>query len=484
MAVDNITRTEITTDTVRPRSRQRARAGSLLFYSTLSVFLLFLLLIAAWLVLPKPRHIAAGVMLQERDLGGLSFAEAKQVVTAMLKPLAKQRVRLRVHEKHCEESLAMLGIQPDSAAVVAQATAIGHQGPFFRRLLQAVQTHWYPVELTPVFSLREKRARETLNACAELVDYAPVNATARWDSTAARVIVVPGHLGGKLDRHASLRLIEDELLDRLNHAQPLPVELTLPYGVKQPPIRETMLTSIDTVLSSFATTFKTSSANRATNVATAAAAIDGTVLLPGERFSFNETVGPRDSESGFMAAPVILDGQLKPGVGGGVCQVSSTLYNAVLLANLAVVRRSHHSLPVHYVAAGRDATVVYGSIDFRFRNTTGNPVLIEAKTADRQITVRILGKGPAQPIKIERGQVTPLPLRSVTQPDPTLPAGTRVVTKKGKPGLQLVVTRIIGDGPDARHEVISHDTYLGEPKVIHVGVPPATPVAGVKTITD
>ncbi len=208
----------------------------------------------------------------------------------------------------------------------------------------------------------------------------------------------------------------------LSAGQPAPNALTLPYRTKVPRITPEMLAPVDTILSSFSTSYA-SSTDRGSNVKTAAEAIDGTVLLPNEVFSFNQTVGPRSTDNGYLTAPVIIEGQLTEGTGGGVCQVSTTLYNAVLLADLQVTRRSHHSLPSHYVAAGRDATVSYHHIDFRFKNTSAAPIIIEAHPGVRHLTMRILGQGPVPVVHIVTSDQHPEPGRAITKDDPDAARG-------------------------------------------------------------
>src|SRR5205807_8651585 len=144
-------------------------------------------------------------------------------------------------------------------------------------------------------------------------------------------------------------------------------------------------------LVTFSTSLGGSSKNRVHNIELACRAIDGTVLLPGDIFSYNETVGPRVPSAGFREAPVIIHGELQTGTGGGICQVSSTLYNAVLLADLTVLRRSHHAFPVHYLPAGRDATVVDGALDFKFKNTLKNAIAIDAKVVKRRVVFNLYG---------------------------------------------------------------------------------------------
>ncbi len=134
------------------------------------------------------------------------------------------------------------------------------------------------------------------------------------------------------------------------------------------------------------------SPQRSTNIKLAVAALDNTIIWPNQQFSFNEVVGPRTPERGYMPAPVILMGANDYDYGGGVCQVSSTVYNAALEANLQIVERHPHSKPVHYVPMDRDATVAYGGYDLCIRNQTDNPVIIKSQVSQGKVWVSILGE--------------------------------------------------------------------------------------------
>lgn len=155
---------------------------------------------------------------------------------------------------------------------------------------------------------------------------------------------------------------------------------------------ESLRASIFTgTLSKYSTKYNAKKENRSHNVALAAQKINGVVLAPGDEFSYNDTVGRRTVANGFRNAPVYENGKSVDGIGGGVCQVSTTLYSAVLYADLGVVSRTNHSLPVSYAPLGQDATVADGSIDFKFKNTTDYPVKIAASAVNGTITVELIG---------------------------------------------------------------------------------------------
>ncbi|MDF2597073.1 MAG: hypothetical protein K0R69_3414, partial [Clostridia bacterium] len=143
------------------------------------------------------------------------------------------------------------------------------------------------------------------------------------------------------------------------------------------------------LISSFTTNFDAGNAPRSSNIRLAAKIIDGTILPPGTTFSFNEVVGERTEEKGFKEAGVYINGKVDTGIGGGICQVSTTLYNSVLLADLFVKERSNHSLTVPYVPLSRDAAVSWGTQDFKFTNNTENHIFIHSKTTSGSITFEL-----------------------------------------------------------------------------------------------
>lgn len=232
-------------------------------------------------------------------------------------------------------------------------------------------------------------------------------------------------------------------------------------------------------LSNYSSSYATSTANRAFNVARAARSIDGTILLPGEVFSYNGSIGNPSLANGYKMATVYSNGKQTEGVGGGVCQVSSTLYSAILYADLEVVERRSHSLTVAYVPKGQDATVVYGGQDFKFRNNTEAPIKIDAKASGGVCRVRILGAKPANDKKVEiinkvNSSTSPKVIETL---DESLPAGARKVTSSGKTGYNVSSWRVVYEnGEEVRREKLTNSSYRMAPTEVTVGPAPA-PVA-------
>ena len=153
-------------------------------------------------------------------------------------------------------------------------------------------------------------------------------------------------------------------------------EYVIPLQTLYPNVTTNMIgtEAFPDLLSTYSTRYSTRDRDRTTNLQLAASKINGTVLMPGETFSYNQVVGERTIAAGYKEAPIYVSGEVVDGLGGGICQITSTLYNAVLYANLEIVERSNHQFVPSYVTASRDATVVYGSIDFKFKNNRDYPI--------------------------------------------------------------------------------------------------------------
>ena len=208
-----------------------------------------------------------------------------------------------------------------------------------------------------------------------------------------------------------------------------------------------------------------SSRDRLTNIRLACASINGTVVKPGGTFSFNGTVGPRTEAKGYRVATVYQDGEVAEDFGGGICQVSTTLWNAAMKADCELVERHNHSIPVSYVDKGKDATVSYTSQDMKFKNTSSQPMCIVAYVSDsKRVIVEIYGLLPenGEYIKIE-GKVT----KTIPMPDPVytrnplLDSGQRVTVSEGRKGYKATTYRIYysADGKELRRETLCTSHY-------------------------
>ncbi|WP_239630448.1 VanW family protein [Paenibacillus sp. H1-7] len=250
-----------------------------------------------------------------------------------------------------------------------------------------------------------------------------------------------------------------------------PFLITLAFTKQEPKVSVSMLQSqgIDRKISEFSTKYPLlNGEGRIHNIVSTASSIQDVLLKPGDVFDYAPYIAETESRFGFKEAPVILNGKLVPGIGGGICQVSSTLYNAVLRAGLEIVERRNHSLPVSYVPLGQDATFASGHINFKFRNNTPSYLLIRTYADDRQVTIKLFGRtSPDISYAVESKTLQTLepPVKYVL--NPTLPTGKQQKISTGKPGYVVETYRIkLQNGVEVGRERMSKDTYAAQPTVI------------------
>ena len=225
-------------------------------------------------------------------------------------------------------------------------------------------------------------------------------------------------------------------------------------------------------LGTFTTRYDASNKNRSNNIVLASSKINGTVILPGETFSYNKTVGKRTITSGFKEAGAYAGGKVIQEVGGGICQVSSTLYNAVLYANLEIVDRSNHYFECSYVDAGRDATVSWGTVDFKFRNNRTYPIKIEAYSKNGVVKISIKGIKEEKEYEVTiQSKITSIIKKTVQYiEDPTLEIGEEVVEQEGHNGCTSKTYKIVKyNGTVVSNDVISSDSYHALEKIVRKG---------------
>ena len=190
--------------------------------------------------------------------------------------------------------------------------------------------------------------------------------------------------------HPMILLKESELVDKILSVSPEGGDVELPLYITETGYDRNEYDSLDdVVIASYTTYFNASDVGRTHNINQSSEAISHVIVGMGDYFSFNTTVGPRTKETGYQEALEIVNGEFVLGIGGGICQTSSTLFNAVDQIKVSYAERHHHSREIGYVPKGRDATVSYGTLDFRFQNTTGFPFMITSSTTDNSITVEI-----------------------------------------------------------------------------------------------
>jgi vancomycin resistance protein YoaR len=284
-----------------------------------------------------------------------------------------------------------------------------------------------------------------------------------------RVQVRPALPGLKLDVDAAKRAILAAALTPDDRVARLLVEQAQP----ERSTREARAMGITGRVAGY-TTYYGGDPNRIHNVQLVARLIDKALIAPGKVFSFNDTTGERTQDKGFLEAPVIINGELENGLGGGVCQVSTTVFNAAFEAGLPIESRTNHALYISHYPQGRDATVNYPDIDLKFRNDTGHWLLVRTFVGSYALTVKLYGTPQGRRVESETGELKetgPPGLKRV--PDPSMLTGTEVIEESGEPSRSTsVVRRVYSRGGKLLSETAWSSWYRSEPEVVRYGTKP------------
>jgi len=428
-------------------------------------------------VLPGVRLPLGGV-----DLQGRTREQGLQALSALEKRLTAAPLFLHCRNRSWRLDPRTIGLRLDREAMIEAALKAGRDVPWWQRWSRQrrLRQEGLTIPLTVVFN-RESFYRQ-LDALGREVSTPPRDAALRVRADDG-IEIIPGRDGMAVDKQKA----ERDLLAALRAGRMPEIELSLIKVHPRVTADAVAAMGINGLLAAYSTRFDPGYTERAYNIRVAAAALDGLLVPPGQEFSFNRVVGPRSSEAGYKNAKVIVNNRLVDGPGGGVCQVSSTLYNAVLLANLQILERANHSLPVSYVPMGRDATVSYGYIDFRFRNDTESYIYLRSLVEGGQITFKIYGNTDYKtPVEITTEVTAVQQPQVIRRSDPTLKKGEQAVRQKGLRGYTVAVRRITYVDGRRQVEVLPESKYDPVDEIIAVGtalpvnepvVPPAGPGA-------
>lgn len=433
------------------------------------VFVLFLgVFCGVWFLFSTWQgKILPGVSVDWVQVGGLTDEEAEQQVSLLGQEFLAAPVQLVVGDNNLETTRNNLGFSLNVTKDVRRAYLVGRSGRLWERAGQVWKGFHSQVVVPLEINIDQQKAQAELAHLAEGLVSEPQDAQLVINER-DEVIVVPGKPGKKLE----LQTVLEELRC---FEKPFAKQLDLKFQEQQPQIKtaDIQAMGINGLLSSYRTYFDAKNTNRTYNVNVAADALDNTLLKPGEVFSFNKVVGPRSKEKGYREALVIVKDQFTPGLGGGVCQVSSTLYNTALLAGLEIVERSNHTLPVAYVPLGRDATVAYGGYDLKFRNNTDNYICIRTSVQSGRLAIKIFGNKDARPVvSVEPVIDKVLEPKVIKKEDPDLYEGKTIVERSGVKGYQVRVYRTIKRNSSYDKKLISRDTYKPVDELVRVGTRP------------
>lgn len=420
---------------------------------------------------PGDDVILEGIYMGEISLAGMTADEAKAAVNAFVEELKTKKITFGAPNDHYViVSAGDFGLTWVNESDIDAAAALGKKGNIVKRY-KAIEDL---KQGNKVYDLRLSLDRELIRAvleeqCAEY-DVMPVNNTiTRVDG---EFIIEEGQIGQRVNVEESMNKTYDYITvgwDYQDASIELVIDVTEPKGSVED------LQKMTDVLGTFTTSYSSSSSARCKNVENGCRLINGTLLYPGDEFSTYDTIKPFTEANGYYPAGSYQNGKVVDSLGGGICQVSTTLYNAVLLSELEVTERNNHSMIISYVKPSMDAAIAESAgKDFRFINSLDNPIYIEGKTEGKQITFTIYGVEQRDPNRVVRYESETL---STTHPDheiitPTTSQGVGYISvESAHIGYTAQLWKVVEEnGVQVSREVINKSSYKVSPRSATVGV--------------
>lgn len=413
--------------------------------------------------------IYPGVKIQDIDVSGKSIDEAKKMVSDKYQAVVgDKKVNVQVMGKNYSISYSKLNAQYNIDKVTAEAFNYGKNLSTYDRYNLIKKPQQKDIKIS--FTYDKKPLDEFINNIKKDVNKDAVNAAITKSGSGFQI--TPDSDGYKLN-DAELKNKITAAIDAIGGTITTDTNVQATVETVKAARTKEKLQKINTLISTFNTSYgPISSPGRAINIQLATKAISGLVLMPGESFSFNGVVGERTAAKGYQAAPVDIGYSTGMGLGGGICQVSTTLYNAVLQAGIKATVRLHHTIPSAYVPLGFDATVDYGNLDYQFKNTLDFPIYIEGNSNNGIETFNIYSDNSltSKTYKVANNVYETIEPKVSYIDDPTLPAGTTRIDQNPSEGHRVkVFLQTYQNGQMISQDMIANDTYNAVDQVIRRG---------------
>lgn len=514
-----------------PKSNN-TKIGIILLIIAITVIILALLSTIFAIINIGNTKIVKGVTIGKIDISNLTKEEATEKLASVYGTKSEKQIYLTYGEYETSITYEALEVKYQIENAVKQAYDIGREGNIFQDNIEILKT-WcrgknIKIEVTIDNDMIEQIAQNINNS----IDGAVIQPSYYVEKDNAKLIITSGKEGIKVDEKQLLEEIYKVLDENTDDEQKIDIpvvqatpekidiekiheeiykevkdayytkdpftiypeedgidfdvetaksilleekeEYEIPLNITKPgkTVKEIGTEAFPDLLATFSTNYQASNVNRTTNLKLAASKINGVVLLPNEEFSYNQVVGERTEKAGYKMAATYSNGQVVDGLGGGICQISSTLYDAVVMANLNVTTRRNHQFVTSYLPAGKDATVVWGSQDFKFVNTRKYPIRIVATVEGGVATVQIWGvkEEVEYDISIETKKIATIAYTTQYVQDASLPAGQQKVVQAGSNGRKVEAYKVTKlNGQVVSTTLLSRDTYNAMKRIVHVG---------------
>jgi vancomycin resistance protein YoaR len=403
--------------------------------------------------------IYPGVNIENIDMGGKTQAEAMELLNEKYdKPLKKSSINVKVKDTSYNLSYEQLNIKYNIDEIVHEAFLFGKNLNLYKKYKLISNVNHVNYNLT--CNYKKEPIKHFLENIDKSLPKEIQDSSIRKNNEGFHV--TEEKIKEEINIDQGLKEITDRIENRI-----FTIDLEIPINYINPRITAKELKTIDSIIASFKTKFALN--DRATNIMLATKGASNVLVMPGETYSFNELVGARTPDKGYKEAPVIRNKRLEQDFGGGVCQVSTTLHNAVLRAGIIPIERMHHSMPVAYVPKGTDATVFYNAVDYKFINTLNYPIYVNGYILNDEVVFEIYSnstlKAKTYDIVSEVYKEVPRKIKYIK--DLSLDEGEEFIDNKGSDEFKVRVYRIVYEnGRQISKGLIYDDHYKSVDKII------------------
>lgn len=417
--------------------------------------------------------IKQGVSIDSVDVSGMTYDEAKEAIEKITDEKAGSKVKITVNDEVVETTLGELGYKWANESVIGEAVELGKSGNIIKRYKDDLELKNEGMKYDIEMSIEQEELQKKIEKLCEPYNVEAKNASLK--ATGSGFEIIPETEGCVVDYDKSTTELYKYITEQWDKNSD--IEFVATTKISKPKYTTEDCEKVSsTPMGSFTTTFSVgwSYENRNLNIKNGAEKISGNVLYPGEQFSCNEHLAPWTEDNGWYPAGTYVDGGVQDSLGGGICQVSSTLYNALLRAEIKVVERYSHSMAVSYVDLAADAALAGDYKDLVFENDTDAPLYIEGiYSSGGSITFNIYGhdtREEGHSVKYVSETVSTTPIKTKTEKDPSKPKGYKETVENGHVGYVAKLWKITYEnGNEVNRELLHTSTYAMSPKKVIKG---------------
>ena len=411
----------------------------------------------------KGDDIYTGITIDGIDVGGLSKEEAKdKILAAKADELEGKNININVEDKNYTFELKSLDHKMDVDKAINEAYEYAREGELEERYNKLEALKENPLNVVIDKEIDYSHVDDFVAKIASEIDTEAVNA--EFSVNNGKITSTESKDGKKLDREK----LKNDILDAINNSTET---ITASVETIEPEKKHSDLERINGLIGSFTTDISTSSNERKTNIRVSSKSVSKKLLLPGESFNFNNAIGEVTTAKGYKNAHVLKGGEYEDGLGGGMCQTSTTLYNALIRVGVKIIERHPHSRAAAYVPKGQDCAVWRGTKNLRFKNDFDFPIYIDSNVTKNKVTFYVYGDKSKKDydISFKSDIVEVIKSETIEKVDPALKPGERIVDFKGYDGYRVVTNKIITkDGKVISNKQFTKNYYPKRDTIVRV----------------